>query len=159
MQCRREGDTNLVDIAQDDLFDCVVLEDFADDAAIASTNDEDFFRVRVACQWEMCDHLLVPICVVSQHIKQSCGGTHENSSRSVHWITPSSTRTLPYVSDSKTRTSWKRDFSTCRIFWTLSVIAWPGHWEEISRNQPSVGMGQPEAKWEGNVLTVDGRMG
>jgi len=69
-------------------------------------------------------------------------GTHENSSRSVHWITPSSTRTLPYVSDSKTRTSWKRDFSTCRIFWTLSVIAWPGHWEEISRNQPSAGMGQ-----------------
>ena len=63
----REGkDTNLVDIAQDDLLDCVVLEDFTDDTAIASTNDEDFFRVWMACQWEMCDHLLVPTCEVSQ---------------------------------------------------------------------------------------------
>ena len=32
--------------------------------------------------------------------------THENSSRSVHWITPSRTSTLPYVSDSNTSTSF-----------------------------------------------------
>ena len=63
--------------------------------------------------------------------------TYENSSRSVHWMTPSRTSTFPYVSDSKTRTSWYSDFSTCRIFLTLRVMACPGHCEEISRNQPS----------------------
>ena len=55
----------------------------------------------------------------------------------MHWITPSRTKTFPYVSDSKTRTSWYRLFSMCSIFLTCKVIAWPGHCDEISRNQPA----------------------
>lgn len=54
-------ETNLVDVAEDDLLDGVVLEHFTDDAAVATTNDEHLLRVRVASQGKVGDHLLVPV--------------------------------------------------------------------------------------------------
>lgn len=52
---------NLVNVAQDDLFDRVMFQNLADDAAIATSDNEHFFWVGVACKREMRDHLLVPI--------------------------------------------------------------------------------------------------
>src|SRR5437763_17046092 len=63
--------------------------------------------------------------------------TYENSSLSVHWMTLSRTKTIPWSLLSKTRTSWYLDFSWCRTWLTFKVMAWPGHWSDISRNQPS----------------------
>jgi hypothetical protein len=133
-----EGRRHLVDVAEDDLLDGRVLERLADDAAVAAANDEDLLRVRVAGHREVTDHLLVPAPRVSRaRALPLRSGTHENSSRSVHWMTPSRTRTFPYVALSNTSTSWYCERSTCRIFVTLRVIACPGHCDEISRNQPS----------------------
>ncbi len=51
---------------------------------------------------------------------------YENSSRSVAWMTLSSTKTLPWLVDSKIRTSWYLLFSWCSTFLTRRVMAWPG---------------------------------
>jgi len=36
-----------------------MLEDFTNDTTVSSTDDEDFFRIWVTIEREMCDHLLV----------------------------------------------------------------------------------------------------
>lgn len=67
--------SNLVNVAQDDFFDRVVLQDLSDDATITASDDEHFFRVRVGCEREMCDHLLVPISLyISSRNVTSLGG-------------------------------------------------------------------------------------
>ena len=64
---------------------------------------------------------------------------YENSSRSVTWITPSKTSTLPYCADRNTMTSWKSlrpRKSTSSIF---KLIACPGHISSLtSLNQPFI---------------------
>jgi len=54
------------------------------------------------------------------------------SSRSVSWITPSSTSTVPYVDERNTRMSWKSDRDSCSTSSTLRPIAWPGHITSLS---------------------------
>ena len=56
----RSDATNLIDVAQHDLLDRLVLEDFAYDTAIAAANDEHLLGIWVARQRDMRDHLLVP---------------------------------------------------------------------------------------------------
>ena len=51
--------TNLIDVAEDDLFDRVVFENFTDDTTISAADDENLFRVWVACEREMGNHLLI----------------------------------------------------------------------------------------------------
>lgn len=53
--------SDLVNIAQDNFLDRVVLQDLPDDAAIAATDDEHFFGVGVARERKMGDHLLISI--------------------------------------------------------------------------------------------------
>ena len=53
--------SDLVDVAQDDFLDRVMLQDLPDDAAIAASDDQNFFRVWVTREREVCDHLLIPI--------------------------------------------------------------------------------------------------
>ena len=136
---------DLIDVAQDNPLDGTVLEGLANNTAVTTTDDKDFLGVWVRSERNVCNHFLVSSThqnhFNSKWAETKQPGTYENSSRSVHWMTPSRTKTFPYVSDSKTRTSWYRLFSTCRIFLTCRVIAWPGHCDEISRNQPS-GNGQ-----------------
>lgn len=61
---RRCGDgriSDLVNVAQDDFLDLVVLQDLPNDATITASDDQDFFRIRVTREREMCDHFLIPI--------------------------------------------------------------------------------------------------
>lgn len=53
--------SHLVNVAQDDLLDSVVLQDLADNTTIAASDDEHLSRVGMACEREMCDHLLIAI--------------------------------------------------------------------------------------------------
>lgn len=53
--------SDLVDVAQDNFLNRVVLQDLPDDAAIAASDDEHFFWVGVAREREMGDQLLIPI--------------------------------------------------------------------------------------------------
>ena len=100
-----------------------MLEYFAHDTAISAPYHKDTFWIRVTREGEMGNHFLVADDGVNVDLGVERIVTYENSSRSVHCITPSRTRTLPYVSDKNTRTSWYRDFSTCKIFVTLRVMA------------------------------------
>ena len=52
--------TNLIDVAKHDLLHRLVLENLAHDTAISTANNENLLRVRMARQWNMSDHLLVP---------------------------------------------------------------------------------------------------
>ena len=61
MESRYAGDTNLVNVAQDDFLDCIMLQDFADDATIAASHDEHLLWVRVAREREVSNHFLVPV--------------------------------------------------------------------------------------------------
>lgn len=75
----------LIDIAQNNLLDRGVLQNFTDNSTIATANDEHFLRVWVTVQWEMGNHFLItdrPISVFGIIPKKKM--THENSSRSVH---------------------------------------------------------------------------
>ena len=54
-----EADDGFVDVAEDRGFDGRVLDDFAQDAAVAATDDEDFLGRRVRVHCEVGDHLLV----------------------------------------------------------------------------------------------------
>ena len=73
-----------------------MFEDFTDDTAISSSDNQDLLRVWMACKRQVSDHLLVSanpyinICV-----NGSPTATYEISSRSVHWMTPSKIKTLP----------------------------------------------------------------
>jgi glutamine amidotransferase PdxT len=51
--------TDLIDIAEDDALDGIVLQHFTDDTAIAATYDQDVLRVRMAGKRKMCDDLLI----------------------------------------------------------------------------------------------------
>lgn len=53
--------SDLVNVAQDNFLNRVVLQDLPDDAAIAASDDEHFFWVGVAREREMGDQLLIPI--------------------------------------------------------------------------------------------------
>jgi hypothetical protein len=55
------GDTDdgLVNVAQGDVLDGLVLEDFTNDTAVAAADDEDVFRVRVGGHGQVGDHFLV----------------------------------------------------------------------------------------------------
>lgn len=55
------ADNGLIDIAEDDLLDGIVLEDLTDDSTIAATNNEDLLRVGVRSERDVRDHLLVAI--------------------------------------------------------------------------------------------------
>ena len=50
---------DLIDIAENDLFHGVVLEDLANNSAVASADDENLFRVGMGGKREMSNHLLV----------------------------------------------------------------------------------------------------
>ena len=71
--------SNLVNVAQDDFLDRVVLQDLPDNASITASDDEHFFGVGVAREREMCDHLLIPIAShVSRRNANVMEGTYEN---------------------------------------------------------------------------------
>ena len=57
----READDGLVDVAEDGMLDCRVLDDFAEDATVTAADDEDGFGVRVGVHGEMGYHFLVAI--------------------------------------------------------------------------------------------------
>ena len=56
-----EDSTDLIDVAEDDLLDRVMLQNFAHDAAVTATDDKDLLWVWVTCQRNVGDHLLVPV--------------------------------------------------------------------------------------------------
>jgi hypothetical protein len=49
----------LVDIAENDFLYGIMLKDLANNTPVASANNKDFFRIRMAGKRKMCDHLLV----------------------------------------------------------------------------------------------------
>jgi len=68
-----------------------VLDDFAEDAAVAAADDEDAPRVGVGVHGKVGDHLLVAVASHEHSFMDSRVGlavelreTHANSSRSVH---------------------------------------------------------------------------
>ena len=100
-----EADDGFVDVAEDCGFDGRVLDDFAQDAAVAAAYDEDFLGGGMRVHGEVGDHFLVASDNRQLQLLQSLGwdskdgeslvSTYANSSRSVHWMTLSSTRTVP----------------------------------------------------------------
>jgi hypothetical protein len=77
-----------------------VLDDLAENTTVAAADDEDFLGVGVGVERKVSDHLLVAVKFVSPSALTPLhhGGknqTYANSSRSVHWMTLSRTRTLP----------------------------------------------------------------
>jgi hypothetical protein len=52
--------SDLVNVAQDNFLDRVVLQDLSDDATISASDDEHFFGVGVGREREMGDQLLIP---------------------------------------------------------------------------------------------------
>jgi hypothetical protein len=50
----------LIDIAKDDVFDRLVLEHFADNATIATTNHQNLLGIRMTGKGDMCYHFLIP---------------------------------------------------------------------------------------------------
>ena len=51
--------TCLIDVAQDDLLNGVVLQHLAHDTTIATADDKNLLWVRVTGKWEVGNHLLV----------------------------------------------------------------------------------------------------
>ena len=51
---------HLVDIAERDTLDRLVLEDFTNDTTVTASDDQDILGVGVRCEGEMGNHLLVP---------------------------------------------------------------------------------------------------
>ena len=66
-----------------------------DDTTVTAANYQDLLRVGVGVHGKVGDHLLV--AALSSTIVRAfqLGVTYENSSRSVHWMTLSRTRTVP----------------------------------------------------------------
>ena len=56
-----DADDGLVDVAEDSLLDGLVLDDFAEDTAVAAADDEDFLGVGVGVHGEVGDHFLVAV--------------------------------------------------------------------------------------------------
>lgn len=54
-----QANDGLVNVAQDGLFDALVLDDLAQDAAVAATDDQDLLGVGVRVHGQVGDHLLV----------------------------------------------------------------------------------------------------
>ena len=54
-----ETDDSLVDIAEDGLFDTIVLDDLTKHTTITTPDNQDLLRVRVGVHGEVSDHLLV----------------------------------------------------------------------------------------------------
>lgn len=52
-------DDGFVNVAKGDVLDALVLEDFTDDTAVSTADNEDVFRVRVRSHGQMSDHFLV----------------------------------------------------------------------------------------------------
>jgi hypothetical protein len=77
----------LINVTKHYLFDCVVLQDFANDATVATSDDQHFLGVRVTGQWEMRNHLLISVIDlidlndIHSNIQRI---TDENSSLSEH---------------------------------------------------------------------------
>ena len=80
------------------MFHGFVFKHLTHNPTISTPYNEDIFGIRMARKWDMRNHLLVPLMKLETDLEHwSRVGTNENSSRSVHWITPSRTRTFPYV--------------------------------------------------------------
>lgn len=60
-----DADDGLVDVAEDGLLDRLVLDDFAEDAAVAAADDEDFLGVGVRVHGEVGDHFLVAVLSIN----------------------------------------------------------------------------------------------
>jgi hypothetical protein len=91
-----ETDDGLVDVAENSLLDAVVLHNLTEHTAVTATNDQDVLGVWVGVHGEVGDHLLVAIpSSAMAHVRCCRVETYENSSRSVHWMTLSRTRTMP----------------------------------------------------------------
>ena len=90
-----EADDSLVDVAEGGLLDTVVLDNLTEDTTVTAANYQDLLRVGVGVHGKVGDHLLV--AALSSTIVRAfqLGVTYENSSRSVHWMTLSRTRTVP----------------------------------------------------------------
>lgn len=59
-----DADDGLVDVAEDSLLDGLVLDDFAEDTAVAAADDEDFLGVGVGVHGEVGDHFLVAVLLL-----------------------------------------------------------------------------------------------
>lgn len=90
-----ETDDGLVDVAEYGLLDAVVLDNFPEDTTVATADDQNVLGVGVRVHGKVGDHLLVAVPVSLPSHQSVCAKTYENSSRSVHWITLSRTRTMP----------------------------------------------------------------
>ena len=53
--------SDLIDVAENNMLDDIVLENFTNNTSIASANDKNLLWVGVAGQWQMSDHFLIPI--------------------------------------------------------------------------------------------------
>jgi len=92
-----ETDDGLVNVAEHRLLDAVVLDDLAKDTAVPAADDQDLLWVGVGVHGKVGNHLLVaaqPRQRVAS-VFRAAQGAYENSSRSVHWMTLSRTRTMP----------------------------------------------------------------
>lgn len=56
-----DPDDGLVNVAEGDSLDRLVLEDLSDDTSVSSTDDEDVLGVGVRGKGQVGDHLLVPV--------------------------------------------------------------------------------------------------
>lgn len=75
-----DADDSLVDVAEDSLLDRLVLDDFAEDTAVAAADDKDFLGVGVGVHGEVGDHFLVP--ALYQHSAfQTYAGTRRGNAR------------------------------------------------------------------------------
>ena len=75
---------HFIDIAQNHLFHALMLNYFAYNTTISTSNYQDIFWIGVTREREMRDHFLV---AEAQRIGINCSlnqTTYENSSRSVH---------------------------------------------------------------------------
>jgi hypothetical protein len=93
-----EADDGLVNVAEDGLLDAVVLDDLTENTTVTTTDDENVLGVGVGVHGEVGDHLLVAMPrqpLSNRAVCCVCVLTYENSSRSVHWMTLSRTRTMP----------------------------------------------------------------
>jgi hypothetical protein len=91
----READDGLVNVAENGLLDTVVLDDLTEDTAVTTADNENLLGVGVGVHGKVSDHLLVAMPMSASHSSAVCIVTYENSSRSVHWMTLSRTRTMP----------------------------------------------------------------
>jgi hypothetical protein len=52
---------HLVNVDQGDFLDRLVLQSLSDDTSVTTTNDKDSLGVRVRCDRDVSDHLLVTV--------------------------------------------------------------------------------------------------